>query len=129
MRAIIVCGSRTWVEPAPRIARVLGDLPRTLVIHGDARGADRIAASLTYTLGHDVLAMPAQWERDGRAAGPKRNEAMLRVLLSLQQCGYEVAVHAFPVGESRGTRHMMRIAEKAGVRVFCHVNDHDTEGA
>lgn len=127
MRAVIVCGSRTWVEPAPRIARAMARLDhRTLVIHGDARGADRIAGSLAYTLGNDVLPMPANWDRDGRAAGPKRNEAMLRVLLALQMCGYEVAVHAFPVGESRGTRHMMRIAEKAGVKVFNH--EHDEEG-
>jgi hypothetical protein len=67
-----------------------------------------------------AIAMPAQWKRDGKAAGPIRNEAMLRVLLALQTCGYEVSVEAFSLPQSVGTPHMKRIAKAAGVTANEH---------
>ena len=120
MNAAIICGSRDWTDSAA-VEDVVQDLdPDTIVIHGAARGADRLAQTHAFRHGLQVVPMPAQWKRDGRGAGPIRNSRMLDVLLRLQLCGYGVEVHAFPLGESRGTRHMMRIAAEAGVRVHDH---------
>ncbi len=44
---------------------------------GGARGADRLARVWAQLGGIEVETHPAQWERDGKAAGPIRNRAML----------------------------------------------------
>jgi len=80
----------------------------TLLIHGDARGADRLASEWAQERGVLILACPADWERYGRGAGPKRNRQMLDQKPDL--------VVAFPGGS--GTRHMVIIAEEAGVQVI-----------
>ena len=80
----------------------------TLLIHGDARGADRLASEWAKERGIEILACPADWKRYGRGAGPKRNRQMLDEHPDL--------VVAFPGGS--GTRHMVLIAEDAGVKVI-----------
>ena len=80
----------------------------TLLIHGDARGADRLAGEWAQERGIDVLACPADRKRYGRGAGPKRNRQMLAEKPDL--------VVAFP-GDS-DTRHMVIIADEAGVKVI-----------
>lgn len=99
------------------MAAALRPLAGGLMIHGDARGADAMGAGVW---AGSAIAMPAQWNRDGKSAGPIRNEAMLDVLLALNHCGYEVSVQAFSLPQSVGTAHMKRIAEAAGVRVVEH---------
>lgn len=119
--AIIVTGSRDWKDPQ-LIGRELDFYPgpdRTL-LHGGARGADAIAALLAYARGWKVIEFKADWDSDGKAAGPIRNKAMLARLLHLQALSYQVCVEAFPLGKSIGTRHMMSIARKAGIRVYEH---------
>ena len=53
----------------------------------------------------------ADWERLGRGAGPERNRRML------EQSNPDLVL-AFWDGKSRGTKHMIEIAEKAGVPVI-----------
>jgi hypothetical protein len=54
---------------------------------------------------------PARWELYGMNAGRLRNELML---------GKAEAVLAVWDGESRGTRHMIRIAEREQIPVFIY---------
>jgi hypothetical protein len=115
MRACIVTGSRSWRD-AEMVYRAVDQFNPDVIIHGACpSGADEYAGRCYAQAA--VVPMPAQWKRDGKAAGPKRNRAMLDVLLTLQSCGYEIAVLAFPMAESRGTRDMMAQAREAGVRV------------
>jgi hypothetical protein len=93
------------------LERTLNDLderPR-VVIEGGAAGADRWARSWARLRAIDVETYEAQWARDGRAAGPIRNQAMLIN-------GRPDLVVAFPGG--RGTADMVRRAKAAGVRVI-----------
>lgn len=113
MKAVIVTGSRNWLD-SDTIDYELELAGPDLVIHGDCDGADRAAAMAA---GSAALPMPAQWDRDGKAAGPIRNQHMLDVLLALGRCGYEIAVLAFPLPDSKGTWDMVNRARKAGVRV------------
>lgn len=125
--AVIVCGSRNWTD-----AEVIrADLDRLtqryediLVIEGGAPGADRIAgewcevgAVLPCRL---VLhqQIPADWEKHGKAAGPIRNQQMLERLLRFQEEGWDVAVWAYPLPDSRGTKDMINRAWGAGVPVW-----------
>ncbi len=107
---ILVCGGRDFTD-AVAVGRALGrydsaNPPR--LVHGDARGADRIAADIATDCQWQVVAYPADWERLGPAAGPIRNRAMI-------EQEHPDVVLAFPGG--RGTADMVRKAEAAGIPV------------
>jgi hypothetical protein len=116
---LLVCGSRTWTDRA-RLWQVIDQLVRehsdgqvVTVIEGDARGADRLAGQLARERGWRLERYPADWTRQGRAAGFRRNARMLRQ-------GRPDLVVAFTVGplqQSRGTADMVRRARAAGVPV------------
>lgn len=79
------------------------------IIHGAARGADTLAAEWASLANVPVKAYPANWERDGVAAGPIRNRLMLLD-------GKPDFVIAFPGG--LGTADMVKIARDAGIQVM-----------
>lgn len=83
--------------------------PITLLIHGAARGADRIANEWAARVGIPVAAYPALWTRYKLCAGPIRNREMLLL-------GKPDVVIAFK-GNS-GTRDMMDISRRAGIKVI-----------
>lgn len=109
---VLVTGSRDWRDPQPILDALLEARP-TAVLHGDQRGADRIADRLACELGLAVLPYPADFRRLGPRAGPLRNHRMLKH-------GHPHLVLAFPLPGSRGTWHMVRIAREAGVPVRVH---------
>lgn len=108
---VLVCGDRNWSDRDlmhMKLAETLveGDV----LIHGDCRGADRMAGRVAGELGCEVEAYPADWDRHGKAAGPIRNKQMLEE-------GSPDEVWAFHdnFGESRGTKSMVLQAIDAGV--------------
>jgi len=109
---VLVCGSRGWNND--RIMReVLGYMAEymSLLIHGDAPGADRKAAEWCEKHGNcECLAVPADWEKHGKNAGFLRNLEMLDMLDSR----YDTVV-AFWDGESRGTKHTIENARNRGI--------------
>jgi hypothetical protein len=110
---VLVCGGRNY-DDACQMSICLAAIHKhgagiSEVIHGAARGADTLAGEWAKARGIPVLVYPADWEKHGRAAGPRRNEQMLRE-------GKPDLVVAFPGG--RGTAHMVRIAKEAGVKVL-----------
>jgi hypothetical protein len=89
-----------------------------VVIHGDCRGADRIADAKAKLMGLTPEAYPAKWREGGvyrPQAGPERNQRMLDE-------GKPELVLTFhdDLAKSKGTKDMMRRAEKAGVRVVVY---------
>jgi hypothetical protein len=121
---LLVCGSRHWTDRA-LLVEVIDQVvaehgrgrPGVVVIEGAARGADRLAGELARTRGWQFEEYPADWQREGRAAGPRRNARMLRE-------GRPERVLAFTdnLPASRGTAHMVRRACAAGlpVQVISH---------
>ena len=111
---MLVCGSREWKDAdAVYLACLMepreqgwGDAPVRL-IHGGARGADRMAGVAGIQLGYEVKAFPAEWEMHGKRAGILRNLQMLDEQPDL--------VIAF--GSGRGTDHTCREAERRGIPV------------
>jgi sugar/nucleoside kinase (ribokinase family) len=93
MSRILVCGDRNWV-------------------HGDCRGADRMAASAASAAGLAVETHPAKWEVHGDRAGPMRNEEMMASGVDLV-----VAFHDH-LDRSRGTRDTLRRAAEHGIGVL-----------
>lgn len=106
--AVLVTGSRSWGDWA-RIRERLSRYPRgTTLIHGAATGADTIAACIAHDLGFIIHAYP--YFRDlGNSGGHARNRCMFGVLRLLQTSGYECFVEAFPRGEAKGTRGMIKL--------------------
>ena len=107
---LLICGDRNWRQEAP-IRKVLEryDPSDVTVIHGDARGADRMAGRIADEMGFSVEAFPAEWEKYGRAAGPIRNRQMLKEGPDLV-----IAFHA-DIESSKGTKDMLAISTKAGI--------------
>jgi YspA, cpYpsA-related SLOG family len=104
----LFCGSREWTDRA-RIRRDLEKLPpRSVVIEGGARGADRIARQEAHRLGLHVATVSALWDFYGRSAGYRRNEAMARLEPDF--------VYAYPLG-GPGTAQMIELAEAACIPV------------
>lgn len=73
---LLITGDRRWDEPLP-IRRCLEDLKPDVIIHGAARGADRLADVIAESLGIEREPYPADWGRYKKGAGPIRNQQML----------------------------------------------------
>lgn len=105
---VIVCGSRKWRDRDAIINRLF-DLQPATIVHGNAAGADRIAAQEAPKLGLLVEAHPADWETHGKSAGPIRNRMMAAL-------GADLCI-AFWDGSSRGTQDMIKVAHQQGIPV------------
>lgn len=81
-----------------------------VVIEGGAKGADAGGKLWAQSRGIPVVTVPAEWTKRGRAAGPIRNAKMAKLA---------DAVALFPGGV--GTDSMRKIAKKAGLRIFEHL--------
>lgn len=106
-----ICHARDWTTPPNQHGN---RLPMVDIVHGDARGADRLAAQWAAVNWCRCTAYPAQWNRNGRAAGPIRNQRMLHE-------EHPHLVVAFPGG--RGTADMIKRAETAGVETIVIYRD------
>lgn len=78
------------------------------IVSGCAQGADSLGEKYAKERGLQVKRFPADWQQHGKAAGPIRNEKMAQ---------YAKGLIAFWDGESRGTKNMIGLAEKYGLKV------------
>ncbi len=122
---VLVCGDREWDDIALIRQYVVSWGRDTILIHGDCRGADRLAAQAgREILGEDhVLAFPADWDEYGRAAGPIRNTQMLKE-------GKPDEVFAFHnhLAKSKGTLNMIFQANRKGIPVTILSNQRRANG-
>lgn len=89
---------------------VHAETPISLLIQGDATGADALARHWAMDREIPYLSHPAAWNRDGKyKAGPIRNSAMLK------QWKPQKGV-AFPGGN--GTADMVKKMRAAGIEVL-----------
>lgn len=108
---VIICGSRGWGD-RQRIADRIADLPGdTTVVHGNARGVDRVAHQEAQKAGLMVEIHPADWDYYGKGAGLIRNEKMASL-------GADLLI-AFWDGKSQGTSDMMERAAEHGIPIEC----------
>jgi hypothetical protein len=107
-KTVIVTGSRYWTNVGAIELALEAEQP-TLVVHGGARGADAIAHAWARRKGVAVQEYPADWQRQGKRAGPIRNVQMV-------SAHHTAVVLAFPLG-GPGTKHCMNVARIAGLVV------------
>lgn len=104
---VLFCGGRDFKD-GKAVADAFDAVSPTLVITGGALGADRLADKNAEARGIARIIFPANWNGDGLAAGPIRNQRMLDE-------GRPDLVVAFPGG--RGTADMVRRANRARIPV------------
>lgn len=83
--------------------RTLGANRPVIIISGCASGADALGERYATEHNLPIERYPADWERYGRGAGPRRNEQMAKVA---------DGVLVFWDGKSRGTQSMIKCAQK-----------------
>ncbi|MBT2242653.1 DUF2493 domain-containing protein [Sphingobium sp. BHU LFT2] len=105
---ILICGGRTFNDQAA-FARVMEGREPAVIINGGAAGADRLARMWAGYRAIATFTFPADWERMGPSAGPRRNQRMIDE-------GKPDLVIAFPGG--RVTADMIRRSRAAGIPVI-----------
>lgn len=108
---VLVCGGRDFTDREyvyETLDAMHAKTPISCIIHGDAKGADRLGKAWAISRDVPEWGFPAEWKRYGRGAGPIRNAQMLRM-------GKPDLIVAFPGGS--GTGNMVGLAIHAGIRV------------
>ena len=82
-------------------------------VSGTARGADQLGERFAKEYEYPVKRFPADWDKYGKSAGYRRNEQM--ALYAKEDYGVLIA---FWNGVSKGTKHMIDIANRYGLKVF-----------
>ena len=114
MWKLMVTGARDWSD-RDAINRAMaqcwldaGSPAECTLIHGGAKGADTIAASIAAEHGWVVHVFPADWDGLGKKAGPMRNSEML-------ESGRPDHVVGCLVLGSIGTHHALRHSQILGI--------------
>ena len=108
----IIAGSRSVTDLNEVLAAVL-DSPwvPTAIVSGTALGADQLGEQFAHDFSLPVTRFPADWDAHGKSAGYKRNTEMAE---------HADALIALWDGHSRGTKNMIDIATKKGLKVHVH---------
>ena len=108
-------GSRTFTDEVALLVALRAVAKYGATVHvGDARGLDRMTRDACARLGIPCVVFEADWDHEGRAAGYRRNARMIA-----ERPDRLVAFYG-PQGESRGTRHTVDLAVRAGVPVVIY---------
>ncbi len=111
----LVTGSRNWISTYVIEQRLKRLSYKDVLIHGNAKGADKIAAAVWYEMWGEgyTRPYPAEWTKYGKSAGPIRNRQMLSENPDIE------LVIAFNenISASKGTLNMVEQAIRAGIPI------------
>jgi YspA, cpYpsA-related SLOG family len=110
---VIIAGSRDFNDYELLKNKMLHylkgfDLSEVEIISGTVRGADQLGERFAREFGCKLKQFPADWDTYGKRAGYLRNVDMAK---------YADACVCFWNGRSRGTKHMIDIAKKEGLKL------------
>lgn len=116
---VLVCGSRDW-NNIQSIEKEFKKLPQgSIIIHGACpTGADAIAEKLAMKYGFPIRRYAADWDKEGKSAGPKRNSKMIK---SEHVGGDPITIglaFTHDLVRSRGTKDCVEKARKAGIKMM-----------
>ena len=108
-KRVVIAGCRNYNnydEAKPYIDFCLSNIRKEseiVIVSGCASGADAIGEQYAKENGFKVEKYPADWEKHGNSAGPRRNEQMAIV------CDYVICFWDY---KSNGTKSMIEFAQK-----------------
>lgn len=106
---VIIAGSREGFEIADVfVAMKECGFEVAEVVSGTARGVDKLGESWAAANNIPVKKFPADWDGHGKSAGYIRNAQMAE---------YADALVALWDGKSKGTKHMIDLANRRGIPV------------
>ena len=115
---ILICGARDF-DDITRIDGFVGSLPKdSIIIEGEAKGADSLARDCSIKYGLEVEKYPADWNTYGRGAGPIRNKQML-----IEGKPDIIIGYSKDIKTSKGTKNMLTQGIKAGVPCYLNALD------
>ncbi len=109
IKRIVIAGCRdynNYNEAKKYISYYLNDIRKQnniVILSGCATGADALGERYAKENGFKVEKYPANWEKYGKYAGPKRNKEMAK------NCDYVIC---FWDGKSKGTKSMINLAKE-----------------
>lgn len=111
MFKVVICGCRDFQNYKFLKEKCLyllqNKMPDVIIISGAAPGTDALGEQFADEFGLDVDLHPADWDRYGKSAGPRRNEEMVKL------CD---GVIAFWDYQSRGTKTTIDFCKKYNKR-------------
>lgn len=113
MFKVIIAGTRTYEVDNKELFKIDNLLSNYSeddieLVTGCARGADQVPYYYEQWHGYKVTEFPADWDKYGKSAGYIRNEQMAK---------YADALIALWDGKSKGTKHMIDLAKKHGLKI------------
>lgn len=129
---IIITGSRTWREQGTVQKAIVAAVrqhffgynevskseleavfPNVTIVHGGATGADTIAGDFAKENGMKTEVFYPDWEKEGKRAGPIRNQKMIKSSPRADMCLGFVAD-----ANSKGTIGTISMAKRSGIPVM-----------
>ena len=117
---IIIAGSREFNDYRKMVTKLdelgihlLATMDDIEIVSGHCSGADICGEKFAKAYNYPLKIFPADWDKYGKAAGPIRNEQMAKYAAEADR-GMLIA---FPIGESKGTRNMIKLAKQYGLEV------------
>ena len=113
MKFLLIAGGRNFEDREifeSVVSETIGNAEEVTIVQGGAPGADKLAREYAISHGLECAEFPADWQKYGKAAGPKRNDQMTAFVASKGGIGL-----FFWDGQSRGTRHCIKSARKAKI--------------
>ena len=108
---VIIAGSRNFNDYnllKSSCDNLLTQFTNIEIVSGTARGADKLGEKYAMEKGYDIKEFPANWNL-GKSAGYIRNDEMAK---------YSDMLIAFWDGTSKGTKHMIDLANKRSLKVI-----------
>ena len=120
MTRVIIAGSRKFNDYNKMLTELdnlgihlINSIDPIEIVSGHAFGADTLGEKFAKAYNYPLRIFPANWDKYGKAAGPIRNEQMAKYAAEADR-GMLIA---FPIGESKGTRNMIKLAKQYGLEV------------
>ncbi|MEG1726080.1 MAG: DUF2493 domain-containing protein [Anaerovoracaceae bacterium] len=108
---IVIAGGRDFEDCeflCNKINHYTQNLPELEIVCGKAKGADALGERYAKENGINIKYFPVKWDELGKSAGYIRNSEM---------ANYADGLIAFWDGNSKGTKHMIDLAKRMGLKV------------
>ena len=124
IKRVVIAGCRdynNYEEAKAYIDKCISNIKNEntiVILSGGSSGADKLGEQYAIENGFEIERYPAQWEKFGKSAGPRRNKQMAEV---------SDYIICFWDGKSKGTKSMIKYAQHFNKPLKVKMLDKDIE--